>query len=396
MISQDELRKLLSDMESDRIERTISTNNTDKFCEAICAFSNDFPNHRQNGFLIIGVDDKTGLPSGIDITDAILKNLAGIRDDGNVLPKPALTVQKYDIDGASIAVVEVYPNLFPPVRYKGRVWIRNGPRKAIATEAEEKILSERRTSSARTFDALPCIGSTMTDINVELFKFSYLPNAIDAETLIRNHRELKNQLASLRLYDLVHDTPTNAGVIILCDNSKYYLNGDYIQYVKFNGEDLSAEVLNEKVFSGDLITLMRELDAFIKNNIENKPVFTSALREEIIKAYPFKAIREILNNAVMHRNYESNAPIKFFEFSNRIEISNPGGLYGSATPDNFPHQNDYRNPIVAEALKVLGYVNKFNRGVETAISELRENGNPEPTFVFNLPLHFSVSIFKNN
>jgi ATP-dependent DNA helicase RecG len=141
---------------------------------------------------------------------------------------------------------------------------------------------------------------------------------------------------------------------------------------------------------------MRELDAFVKNNIENKPVFTSALREEIIKAYPFKAIREILNNAVMHRNYESNAPIKFFEFSNRIEISNPGGLYGSATPDNFPHQNDYRNPIVAEALKVLGYVNKFNRGVETAISELRENGNPEPTFVFNLPLHFSVSIFKNN
>jgi ATP-dependent DNA helicase RecG len=113
-----------------------------------------------------------------------------------------------------------------------------------------------------------------------------------------------------------------------------------------------------------------------------------------VKEYPFKAIRELLNNAVMHRNYESNAPVKFYEFYNRIEIANPGGLYGAATPDNFPNQNDYRNPIIAEALKILGYVNKFNRGVETAKSELRANGNPEPEFVYNLPLHFNVTILK--
>jgi ATP-dependent DNA helicase RecG len=44
----------------------------------------------------------------------------------------------------------------------------------------------------------------------------------------------------------------------------------------------------------------------------------------------------------------------------------PGGLYGSERPDNFPHQNDYRNPIIAEALKIMGYVNKFNRGIAIA------------------------------
>jgi ATP-dependent DNA helicase RecG len=394
MLSSEELNNLLCDMESDRIERTISTSNTDKFCEAICAFSNDFPNHKKNGYLIIGVDDKTGKLTGLSITDEVLKNLAGIRDDGNVLPKPALTVQKYDLDGKSIAIVEVFPNLFPPVRYKGRVWIRNGPRKAIATEAEEKILSERRTSSAKTFDALPCTGSTIQDINIELFKFSYLPNAIDPETLAKNHREIKSQLASLRLYDLVYDCPTNAGMIILCDNVRYYINGAYIQYAKFSGEGLESEVLNEKEFSGDLITVMSQLDSFVKNNIENKPVHITSLKEEVIREYPFKAIRELLNNAVMHRNYESNAPIKFYEFSNRIEISNAGGLYGAATPDNFPNQNDYRNPIIAEALKVLGYVNKFNRGVDTAKNELKQNGNPDPDFLYKLPLHFSVLIYK--
>ena len=98
----------------------------------------------------------------------------------------------------------------------------------------------------------------------------------------------------------------------------------------------------------------------------------------------------------MHRDYQSNSPVKFYEFSDRIEISNAGGLYGSARPDNFPHQNDYRNPVIAEALKIMGYVNRFNRGISTALAELKTNENPEPIFQYDLPLHFGVTIFKKN
>lgn len=65
------LRALMADLESYRIERTVSTNNTDKFSEAICAFSNDFPAHRLPGYLLIGVDD-TGMPSGLRVTDRLL------------------------------------------------------------------------------------------------------------------------------------------------------------------------------------------------------------------------------------------------------------------------------------------------------------------------------------
>ena len=56
-------------------------------------------------------------------------------------------------------------------------------------------------------------------------------------------------------------------------------------------------------------------------------------------------------------------PTKLYQYSDRLEITNAGGLYGNACPENFPNVNDYRNPIVAEALRVLGYVNKFNRGI---------------------------------
>ena len=78
MIKLDELNELLADIESDRVERTISTKNTDKFAEAICAFSNDLPNHQKPGFLIIGADDK-GKVCSVSITDQLLQNLADLR-----------------------------------------------------------------------------------------------------------------------------------------------------------------------------------------------------------------------------------------------------------------------------------------------------------------------------
>ena len=89
----------------------------------------------------------------------------------------------------------------------------------------------------------------------------------------------------------------------------------------------------------------------------------------------------MLFNAVIHKNYQSNAPIKFYEFSDRIEISNAGGLYVKALPENFPNENDYRNPALSEAVKNLGFVNGFNVGVEAAITALGKNGSPAPEFL---------------
>jgi len=116
MLSEQELRQLLAEVESDRAERTVSVNNTDKFSEAICAFSNDFPNHKLPGYLIIGADDKTGKIMCVPITDQLLKELAAIRNNGQVLPQPALTIQKFTFPEGELAVVEVFPSPFPPVR----------------------------------------------------------------------------------------------------------------------------------------------------------------------------------------------------------------------------------------------------------------------------------------
>lgn len=87
-----------------------------------------------------------------------------------------------------------------------------------------------------------------------------------------------------------------------------------------------------------------------------------------------------------------NTPTKLYAYANRIEIVNPGGLYGNARPENFPTVNDYRNPVLAEALKVLGYVNKYNRGISRVQSELTENGNGIAQFTVDRITVFLVSV----
>lgn len=118
----------------------------------------------------------------------------------------------------------------------------------------------------------------------------------------------------------------------------------------------------------------------------------SALREENIVDYPSWAIRELLMNAVCHRDYEGNGPIQFYQYDDRIEILNPGGLYGKANPRNFPWVNDYRNGVVAEAMKVIGFVNRFSRGVQRVQEELKTNGNGEADFNLALETAFLVKV----
>lgn len=390
-MTEQELRALATDMESDRIERTISMTDTDKFCQAICAFANDFPNHQLPGYLLIGVKDD-GTVAGLTIEDKLLQSLGNFRSNGNILPLPAMTVDRIATANGAVAVITVFPSDQPPVRYKGRIYIRVGPRKAIASEQEERILTERRVSGALTFDARPCAGSSLDDLAEGLFLNEYRQQAIAADILEENHRSVTDQLASLRFYDLKSNQPTNAGILLFGLEPRNWLPGAYVQFLRIGGSSLADDPLNEREVGGDLMTILRELDALVDAQLVQYLVAVSSLQEQTVEAFPKVAVRELLLNAVMHRDYEANAPIRFYWFDDRIEIQSPGGLFGAARPENFPQQNDYRNPVIAEALKNLGYVNKFARGVLRAQEALRRNGSPEAEFEFKH--HYTLATIR--
>lgn len=394
-MQESEIISLISDLESDRIERTISFRE-EKLGPAVCALSNDFPNNKKSGYILLGINDN-GTVAGIAIGDEELKKIGGVKSNGNVLPQPSIVVSEvFHIDGGDVVAIEVKPSLYPPVRYDGRCWIRIGPRKSIANVAEEGILIERRASYAKTYDLVPALGATIEDISEEYFSLSYLPLAIDDETLRINGRSIKFKMAALRFWDIKNDCPTNAGILMFGLNPLFFLPGAYIQYIKFQGELVTEGVEFEKQFSGALISELKNIDDFIKNNIiKERAVRQESFQETTVKNYSYWALRELVMNAIMHRSYESNSPIYIYEFASRIEIVNPGGLYGDVTPKNFPNASDYRNVVIAESMKRLGYVNRFNYGVQNATNELEKNGNGTPVFDLDLVTKFKVTIHIN-
>ena len=393
-LTEEQLRHMMTDLEAENVERTRAFDKADKMGQAICAFANDLSDRGIPGYLLLGVESD-GKISGKRIDDDHLTSLGGLKTEGNLLPPPAMALEVFHFPEGDVAVITVFPSAYPPIRYQGQVWIRVGARKALATEEDIHLLEERRQKSGRRFEEQSCAAARMDDLDLDIFRNQYLPKAIQAEVIEEDLRPVQEQLAALRFYDRDAQAPTNLGMILFGKHPEMFIPSAYLQYVRFSTADNGGDILTEHAYKGPLLKTIVELDGFVKVGVASpRSVRVSALREEIARSYPDWSIRELLLNAIIHRDYQiGNAPIKFYDYNGlRLEISNPGGLYGQATPDNFPHVNDYRNPLLAEAIKVMGYVNKFNRGIAKVKAELEKNGNPPPIFDVNKRTEFRVTL----
>lgn len=383
--NDNELEELIYDLESDIVERkeTWAGDAPDKARQAVCAFANDLSDHKKPGVLFVGIKDD-GTPSGIQITDELLRTLSDIKTDGNILPPPTILVEKRTINGHDVIVVTVQPASAPPVRYKGRIWIRVGPRRAIATAQDEQILNEKRRYRDIPFDVQPMPSSNLADINKLLFKEEYLPNGFSAELLDANRRSYEQQLAACKMIASVDSpTPTVLGLLVLGIRSRDWLPGAYIQFLRIDGDKLSDNIIDEAEIDGHLEQVIRrieeKLDSHNRVSIDIKS--QSVEKREIL--YPPIALQQLIRNAVMHRTYEgTNAPIRVYWFNDRIEIHSPGGPFGAVTIENFgqPGITDYRNPNLADAMKTLGFVQRFGIGITMAQTELDKIGNPRAEF----------------
>ena len=392
LLSDEELEALLLDLESDRVERKENAKHKDRLCEAICAFANDLPNSGEPGVLMIGVRDD-GTPAGLDVDDTLMSTLGDIRSNGKILPPPMMTVQKRRLRGEIVVVIEVEPSSSPPVRYEGRVWVRIGPRRAIASAEEERRLAEKRRWKDLPFDQRGAELASLDDLDLPLFSDEYLPQAIAPDILEANERTTEHKLRSLRLLT-AEGHPTYAAILLFSPEPRQFVPGAYLQFVRFDGSELTDPILDQKEVWGPLPVVLRQIDEICASHIHVRSSIDTSDLELRHPDYPKVALQQLVRNAVMHRNYEtSNAPVRMYWFSDRIEISNPGSLYGSVNPSNFGRgATDYRNPLLAEAFKVLGFVQRFGIGVPTARKALQTNGNPLPEFNFNDPNQLLVTL----
>ncbi len=380
-----DLESLLRDVESDRAERkeTWSNDAADKGCQAICAFANDLPNHGRPGVLFVGVKDD-GSPGNLPISDQLLLTLADLKSNGNIIPPPTVIVEKRTLRDAEVAVVTVTPADAPPVRYKGRIWIRTGPRRGLATAQDERILNEKRRHRDLHFESHPLPSCPLTELNRLIFELEYLPQAVAPDVLAANERSYEQRLASCGMIASVDEpVPTVLGILCIATSPRTWVAGDYIQFLRIHGKEITDPIADEAEIDGSIATLLRRLDEKLNAHRVTSVDFSSGVTETRKSPYPMVALQQLARNAVMHRTYENtNTPVRIYWYDDRIEISNPGGLYGAITAVNFgqPGRTDYRNPQLAAAFKVLGFAQRFGAGISLARQALAKNGNPEPTF----------------
>ena len=177
--------------------------------------------------------------------------------------------------------------------------------------------------------------------------------------------------------------PTVAGLLTTALSPQDWLAGAYVQFIRYAGTEHGGDIVDEKRITGNLEDVINGTEAIFKAHIQTAVHITGQDRERRQADYPLSALQQLFRNAILHRNYEgTNAPVRVYWFDDRIEIANPGGPYGAVTVDNFgkPYATDYRNPVVAEVLFNLKFVQKFGFGIQNARKLLADNGNGEPRF----------------
>ena len=385
-LESEDLIQLLAQRESDRVEfKEILSNSTSKdIREAICAFANDLPDHRQPGVAFVGVRDD-GSVTGLTVTDQLLLQLADMKTDGNIVPPPSMTVEKRTLPEGDVAVVIVQPSDSPPVRCRGRIHIRIGPRRGIATAQDERILNERRRFRDIPFDINPVPSATLPDLDLLQFEREYLAQAFAPDILESNDRSMGERLAATKMVSSIDDTtPTILGLLVIGKNPQDFLPGGYIQFLRLAGTEVTDPILDEEEIGGTIPDILRRLDEKLNSHNRTAVDILSESLGRQKSTYPITAIQQIARNAVMHRSYEgNNAPARVYWFDDRIEIMSPGGVIGTVTAENFGELGvtAYRNPNLAEAMRNLGFVQRYGIGISLARRLLHEAGHPDIEFI---------------
>jgi ATP-dependent DNA helicase RecG len=367
-----QLEAMMADLESDRAERKQSFQGDapQKVREAVYAFANDLAGHGGPSVVLIGVYDRGTPMPGFIVTDELLRSLADIKTDGNIVPPPTLLVEKCLLQGAEVAVITVWPCNTPPVRYKGRIHVRWGPRRGLATAQDERILNERRRHRDRPFDVQPVAGATLEEIDRLRFEQEYLPSPVARDVLLANDRTLEQKLAATKL--IVADgepVPTVLGLLGCGRSPSDWIGGAYTQFLRIAGRELTDPVEDEDVIHGTVADQILRLKEKLEAHNRRRVGFAATERETIAEDYAIDGLRQLLRNAHLHRSYEAtNTPVRVYWFDDRIEIHNSGGPFGIVTIENFgqPGVTDYRNPNLAEALRALGFVQRFGASIAIA------------------------------
>lgn len=300
-------------------------------------------------------------------------------------PVPKSKIYEFDINGKHLVVLELKKN-GRIYSYKNVVYSRIGSlSKPLSLD---ELFSKASESLLIKFDSLICPNARMDDINTRLVD-KYLKERERRRNIFyeKPNKEIFVKInAAARKNGKI--MPTNAGILFFSDNPQKFIPHAKLR-IDFVKDELLLEAEKKYEISGSLWQIIDKGIEILRTETPLESYQMEVKRMERPK-FPLSAIREALINALIHRNYFIPAEVIVLVFPDRIEIKNPGSFPPGVTPDHPKHIP--RNPILAQYVYDIGYVEKYGIGIERMRKYCRENNYPEPKFL--LEESYTTVIFE--
>ena len=342
-------------------------NYTSEIGRSICAFANT-----NGGTILVGVADN-GTVKGVSAT--VEERVASLAQ--SCQPPVHPLVNSLDVDGRRVVAIDVQHGDEQFHAFRNVVYRRVGS--TDAPVSPKQILEVAAAQKGSRFGSMVRSGATLSDIDEDALQ-AFLDLAGAGHRLpVEGQMTAEQALRKLDL--LANEGLTNAALLLFGREPQHGCIQSEVRCARFKGNQ-PGTFTDMKVIAGTLASQIDEVERFVMNN--------TALRAEIRDfervekwEYPLSAVREAVTNAVCHRDYTSTANVQLSVFDDRLEVWNPGGLPEDLTVDDLrrSHPSKPRNPLVANALFLIKYIERWGTGTQRIVREVVDHGLPDPEFV---------------
>jgi ATP-dependent DNA helicase RecG len=327
----------------------------------------------RGGTLLLGVT-RAGAVRGVRDPDAQgdkALSAALLVEPPIVLPMPRYVTLR----GQAIVAVQVPAGLPNVYQLGGHFLIRDGAENRSLRLAEvHQLMTQRGVTS---FESLPVHQATLDDLDWEHVRqyVNRLQQAADPDPTEVLRR--RGCLVSSAGADAA--TPTHAGLLLFGVAPSGWLPSACITAVRYPGTEMGDRFMREEI-RGSLPDQIRKAEAFLLANVTQE-VALAGWEQEQQATYPKEVLREVVVNAVAHRDYVMQGEnIRIFCYADRVEVYSPGRLPGHVTVENIVDERFSRNPVLVQVLADLGFVERLGYGIDRMLRLLDQAGQPPPRF----------------
>ena len=369
---ENEIIKMIKKGESDSLEFKESLSLKEEIGETTSAFSNT-----NKGKIIVGVNDFREI-IGLDIGKNTIEQLANYlkqNTDNSIYPK--ISVVK--ISKKEVIIIDVNEANEKPVFFKGKAYKRVGRSNHKLSASEIRKLA-KESGRKVYWDEQICEDAKYSEL--DRAKVEWYLGQREKHRNISKKLKLPIKIFLENINAIKNGKLTNAGVLFFGKSPLLKIPNAQLRLVRIKGKEIIGIILDRLDCEGTLWEMVEQAENFLKKHINFMGFRTAkSFQREDKFDIPIKALRELIINALIHRDYETNADVRAFIFDDRVEIINPGHFPKGVTPKNPKHEPV--NRILSQYMYDIGLIEKYGSGIVNVRALLKENKNKDLDYLLH-------------